>query len=126
MERKMKLTKQIQKGVSMMEILITTFVVIMGLLVVMLSFVAIAKSNRYSERMDTANTLIRMEVEKVRNQAYAAIASETGSYGEYADHPDFRHEITVTDRGNVKEVDVDIYFENDRRRAEVITYVANM
>jgi Tfp pilus assembly protein PilE len=122
----MKLTKQVQKGLTMLEILITTFVVVMGLLVVMTSFLAIAKSNRYSERMDTANTLIRMEMEKVRNKAYGTILTENGHYGEYAEYPGFRHVTTVVDRGSVKEVKVDIYFEHDRRRAEVVTFVANM
>ncbi len=110
----------------MMEVLITTFVVVMGLLVVLTSFVAIAKSNRYSERMDEANTLMRMEMERVRNQPYTAILSEAGTFGEYANHPNFRHETIVVDLGNVKQITVDIYFENNRRRAEVVTYVANM
>ena len=92
----------------------------------MTSIVAIAKTNRYSERMDVATSLARMEMERVRNRPYAQIATENGAYGEYTDHLDFRHKTTVTDLGTVKEVKVDLYFEHDRRRAEVITYVANM
>jgi Tfp pilus assembly protein PilV len=126
MEKMKKLTVRMQRGMSMMEILVTTFVVVMGLLVVMTSFVAIARSNRYSERMDTANTLIRTEMEKVKNKTYAAIVTETGVYGEYAEYPDFRHETIVVDRTSVKQINIEIYFENDRRRAEAVTYVANM
>ncbi|RPH95058.1 hypothetical protein EHM69_05550 [candidate division KSB1 bacterium] len=122
----MKLRKKSQSGFSMLEILITTFLVTMGLLVVMTSFVAIAKSNRYSERMDIATTLAKLELESIRNQSYALIQSETGSYSEYPDHPDYRHETVVNDLGSVKEITLRIYFENDRRRAEMITYVSNM
>ena len=122
----MKVSKRAGRGMSMLELLITVFVVIMGLLVVVTAFVAVAKSNRYSERMDTANTLMRLEMERMRNQSYAAIQSETGAYGEFPEYPDYRHTTTVRDLVTVKEVKVDILFEHYRRRAEVLTYVANL
>jgi type IV pilus assembly protein PilV len=126
-ERKMmKLVKRIQAGFSLLEVLITMFLVMLGLLVVLSSMVAMAKSNRYSQRMDIANTLARHEMERVRNMNFDAIVSETGAYGEYDMHPDYRHETTVTATGNVKEVVVDVFFENDRRHAEMITYVADL
>ena len=117
-----------QKGVTLLEVLVTAFVVVVGLVVVMSSFVATAKSNRYSERMDIANTLLQLEMERMRNQAYSNIVSEYGQYSvDYPDHPDFRKEITVTPiGGSVKQIVVDIYFEGDRRRAEAITMVAQM
>jgi len=118
--------RKTQSGLSMLEVLVTMFLVMMGLLVVMSSFVAIAKSGRYSERMDVATTLAQREMERVRNLPWANIHSEAGAYNEYSDHPDYRHEITVTDVGTVREVVVRIYFENNRRRCEVRTYVSNM
>jgi Tfp pilus assembly protein PilV len=122
----MKALRRKQKGLSILEVLVTMFLVAMGLLVVMTSFVAIAKSHRYSERMDVANTLARMEMERIRNLPYANIASGEGAYSEYPDHPDYRHQVTVTDHGTAKEILLQIYFENDRRRAEVRTYVTNL
>lgn len=110
----------------MLEIVITIFIVTLGLLVVMTSFLAIARSTRYSERMDIANSLVRLEMERVRNLPYTNIIAENGSYGEYAEHNDFRHETDVVNLGTVKEVTIRIYFENDRRRAEALTYVANL
>jgi Tfp pilus assembly protein PilV len=122
----MRCRRKTQSGMSMLEIMVTMFLVMMGLLVVMSSFVAIAKSSRYSERMEVATTLVQREMERVRNLPWANIQSETGAYGEYADHPDYRHEIAVTDVGTVRQVVVRIFFENNRRRCEVRTYVSNM
>jgi Tfp pilus assembly protein PilV len=118
--------RKTQSGMSMLEIIMTMFLVMMGLLVVMSSFVAIAKSSRYSERMEVATTLAQREMERVRNLPWANIQTEAGVYGEYSDHLDYRHDITVTDVGAVREVVVRIYFENGRRRCEVRTYVSNL
>jgi Tfp pilus assembly protein PilV len=118
--------KKSQRGFGMLEVLISTFLVILGLLVIMSSMVAMAKSSRYSERMDVASSLARMEMERIRNMNFAAVASESGQYREYPDHLDFRHEVTVSNVGTVKQVVVDVYFEGDRRRAEVVTFVANL
>jgi Tfp pilus assembly protein PilV len=122
----MRKTNRGQGGFSMLEIMVTVFLVTMGLLVVMTSFVAIAKSQRYSERMDIAASLARLEMERIRNRTYANVQSETGAYSEYPEHPDFRHEAAVTDLGTAKKVVLRIYFEHDRRRAELVTYVSNL
>jgi prepilin-type N-terminal cleavage/methylation domain-containing protein len=118
--------KRRQRGFSMLEIIVTVFLVTLGLLVVMTSFVAIGKAHRYSERMDVAASLARLEMERIRNQTYANVQSQIGAYTEYPEHPDYRHEVAVADLGNVKQVTLRIYFENDRRRTEVITYVSNL
>lgn len=118
--------KKKQGGFGMLEVLISSFLVILGLLVIMSSMVAMAKSSRYSQRMDVANSLARREMERVRNLTYANVVTESGTYGEYADHPDFRHVTTVTVVGTVKQVRMQVFFEDDRRRAELMTFVANM
>ncbi len=118
--------KKTQRGFGMLEVMISTFLVILGLLVIMSSMVAMAKSNRYSQRMDIANSLARREMERVRNMNFDDIASETGAYGEYFDFPDFRHVVEVTTQGNLKQVRLQMYFEGDRRRAELVTFVADL
>lgn len=122
----MQKRRQIQSGISMLEVVVTVFLVTLGLLVVMTSFIAIAKANRHAERMDIATSLARLELEQMRNTQFANIQSETGSYNEYPNHPDYRHELIVNDFGNIKQIVLHVYFENDRRRAEVRTMVANM
>jgi len=124
----MKVKQSMQRGVSLLEVMVTAFVVVVGLVVVMSSFVATAKSSRYSERMDIANTLLQLEMERTRNQPYSAIQSESGEYwSDYPDHPDYRKEITVTQfGGSVKQIVVNIYFEKDRRRAQALTMVAQL
>ena len=122
----MKRKSHKQGGFSMLEIIVTIFLVTLGLLVVMTSFVAISKAHRYSERMDTAASLARLEMERIRNRTFATIQPEVGAYSEYPEHPDYRHETAVTDLGSAKQITLRIYFENDRRRTEVITYVSNL
>jgi hypothetical protein len=94
--------------------------------VIMTSMVAMAKSSRYSQRMDIANYLARFEMERVRNVPFANVVSETGAYGEFNQHTDYRHELIVTTVGAVKQVVVRVYFEGDRRRVEMVTFVADM
>ena len=122
----MKRIRNKRAGFSLLEILITMFLVMLGLLVVLSSMVAMAKSNRYSQRMDIANSLARHEMERVRNMDFDAIVSESGAYGEYDQHPEYRHETLVTTTGNVKQVTVRVFFERDRRRAEILTFVADL
>ncbi|MBU1985399.1 hypothetical protein KJ815_13460, partial [bacterium] len=62
----------------------------------------------------------------IRNMTYANIQSEVGGYSEYNEQPDFRHETYVTTLVNRKQVTLRIYFENDRRFAELTTYVSNL
>jgi hypothetical protein len=102
------------------------FLVGVGMLAVMSAMVATAKANRYSQRIDVANSLIRMEMERVRNLPYAIVANETGDYGEYNDHPLFRHQFYVVDNGDSKEVTLYIYFENDVRSATATTIITDM
>jgi len=88
--------------------------------------VAIARSGRYGQDMDTATNLARMEMERVRNMPYANIQSVTGADNEYPDYPGYHHKVTVATIGSVKEVVLDVYFHKNRRRAEVRTYVTNL
>src|SRR5512139_3068506 len=122
----MKAIRKTRAGFSLLEILITMFLVMLGLLVLLSSMVAMAKSNRFSQRMDIANSLARHEMERVRNRNYDSVLTEVGNYGEYQQHPDYRHETVVTEVGTVKQVTVDVFFENDRRHAEMITFVADL
>jgi Tfp pilus assembly protein PilV len=122
----LKTSRNPKSGFSLIEVLVTMFLVMLGLLVVLSSMVAMAKSNRYSQRMDIASNLARAEMEQIRNTDFDAIVSESGVYGEYPQHTDYRHVTTVVPNGTVKEVTVQVFFENDRRRAEIITFVADL
>ena len=122
----MKAIRKARAGFSLLEVMISMSLVMIGLLVVLSSMVAMAKSNRFSQRMDIANTIARHEMEHVRSKQFSQVVSETGSYGEYVTHPDYRHQTVVTMVGSVKRVTVDVYFEGGRRRTEMVTYVANL
>ncbi|NUO18416.1 type II secretion system protein [bacterium] len=116
-----------QAGISLLEVLVTVLIVTGGLVVVMASFVGIAKSNRYVEKMETANSLLRLEMETLRNDRFVDIISSDSDYGNsFLDQPDFRRVVEVTDLGNVKRVRVRILFDSDRHQAEATTMVAQL
>ncbi len=122
----MKRHKRRQAGISLIELMVTMFLVLLGLVVVMGSFVASAKANRYGERADVASALMKLEMERVRNMNFDDVDSEAGDYGEYTQYPDFRHERLVTEVGSIKQIDVTIFFENDRRSASVVTFLSDL
>ncbi|MCB1058645.1 MAG: type II secretion system protein [Calditrichaeota bacterium] len=122
-----RIARKWQAGVTLLEVLVTTLIVTGGLVVVMASFVGIAKSNRYVEKMETANNLLRLELETVRNSQYSNIVSVSSDYGDsYSDQPDFRRYVSVADLGTVKRITVKIYFDHDLHFAEATTMVAQL
>lgn len=125
MKRIRRVRQEWQRGVSLLEVLVTTVIVTTGLLVVMSSFVGMAKSNRYAGKMEIANNLLRFELENVRNLNYADVQSHSLD-DVYADMPEYERQITVTEQGSVKQVLVQIYFENGRRVAQATTMVAQL
>lgn len=122
-----RIMRKWQAGISLLEVLVTVLIVTGGLVVVMASFVGIAKSNRYVEKMETANSLLRLEMETLRNDRFVDIISSDSDYGNsFLDQPDFRRVVEVTDLGNVKRVRVRILFDSDRHQAEATTMVAQL
>ncbi|MBU1706429.1 prepilin-type N-terminal cleavage/methylation domain-containing protein [bacterium] len=115
-----------ERGMTLLEVLLATFVLVVGFLIIITSFVAMARANRYSEKQDVAVQLASRVMEDVRNQRFADIQSDEGNYYEYYDFPDFRHRTDVVTVGQVKEVIVEIFFDNDRKRVRLVSYCANM
>jgi len=115
-----------ERGMTLLEVLVATVVLVVGFLIIISSFVAMARANRYSERQDIAIQLASRVMEDMRNQKFADIQSEEGSYNEYYGFPEFRHKTEVVTVGQVKEVIVEIYFDNDRKRVKLVSYCANM
>ncbi len=119
--------RKLQRGVSLLEVLVTILIVTGGLVVVMSSFVGMQKSSRYVEKMETANSLLRLEMEMLRNIPYASIQSSEDNYGNaWSDQRDFRRQLIVTDLGNLKRVRVLVYFDSDKHVAEATTIIARL
>ncbi|MFH1010866.1 MAG: prepilin-type N-terminal cleavage/methylation domain-containing protein [bacterium] len=114
------------KGISLIEVLIATIILLLGLLIVASSFLAMARANRYSERQDKAVQLASRVMEDLRSRKFPQVQNEEGNYGEYADFPDYRHRVEVTPTGQVKRVTVRVFFENDRRQVVLVSFFANM
>ncbi|MBM3325284.1 MAG: prepilin-type N-terminal cleavage/methylation domain-containing protein, partial [Calditrichaeota bacterium] len=71
------------QGISLIEVLIATVILLLGLLIVASSFLAMARANRYSEKQDKAVQLASRVMEDLRARKYPQIQDEEGSYGEY-------------------------------------------
>lgn len=110
----------------MLEVLVASVVLVVGFLIIISSFVAMARANRYSEKQDIAIQLASRVMEDMRNQGFATIQSEEGSYNEYFDHPHFRHRADVATVGQVKEITVEIFFDDDRKQVKLVSYLADM
>ena len=115
-----------ERGMTLLEVLLAAVVLVVGFLIIISSFVAMARANRYSEKQDIAIQLAGRVMEDLRNQDFASIQNEEGSYNEYNSFLDFRHKTEVVTVGQVKEVTVTIYFDDDRKRARLVSYCANM
>lgn len=119
--------RKLERGVSLLEVMVTVLIVTGGLVVVMSSFVGMQKSSRYVEKMETANSLLRLEMEMLRNIPYSSIRSSEANYGTaWSDQQDFRRQLIVTDLGNLKRVRVLVYFDGDKHVAEATTIIARL
>jgi Tfp pilus assembly protein PilV len=114
------------KGITLIEVLLATVVLVLGFLIIVSSFIAMAKSDRYSEKQDKAIQLANRVMEDMRNRTFAQIQCETGTFGEYPNFPDYRHEVVVNTVGRVKKVTVNIYFDKNHRKISLDTFFANM
>ena len=113
-------------GFTLIEIIMTTLILVLGFLIIASSYMAMARANRYSERQDTAINLASRVMEDLRNTRFDQIVSEESGYGEYTDFPDYRHQTEVIDVGQVKQVTVLIFFDNDRRNISLVSLFANI
>jgi Tfp pilus assembly protein PilV len=114
------------KGITLIEVLVTTVILVLGFLIIASSFIAMARSNRYSEKQDKAVQLATRVMEDMRNRRFTQIQDETGAYGEYPDFPNYRHEVVVSNVGQVKKVTVRILFDKDHRKISLDSFFANM
>jgi len=111
-------------GLGLLEVAITVFLVMIGLLVVVSSYAAISRNHNYNNRMQVAVTLATKEMAKIRQTPFVEVKADSGAYLEYCDYPDYRHQVAVTNLGSVKEVRLRVYFENDKRFTELRTYLS--
>jgi len=114
------------KGVTLIEVLVATVILVLGFLIIASSFIAMARSNRYSEKQDKAIQLASRVMEDMRNRRFTQILNETGTYGEYPNFPNYRHEVVVSNVGQVKKVTVRIFFDKNRRKISLDSFFANM
>jgi Tfp pilus assembly protein PilV len=114
------------KGISMLEVLLATVILLLGLLIVASSFLAMTRANRYSEKQDKAVQLASRVMEDYRARRFPQIQNEEGNYGEYTDFPDYRHRVEVTATGQVKKVTVHILFDRDRRQVVLVSFFSDI
>lgn len=114
------------RGFTLIEIVMTTLILVVGFLIIATSYVAMARANRYSERQDTAINLASRVMEDLRNTRFNQIVTSEGAYGEYTEFPDYRHQTEVIDVGQVKRVTVRVFFNDDQRQVMLVSFFANI
>ncbi len=118
--------KRRDKGISLIEVLVATVILLLGLLIIASSFLAMTRANRYSEKQDKAIQLATRVMEDYRARRFPQIQNEEGNYGEYADFPDYRHRVEVSPTGQVKKVTVRVLFDKDRRQVVLVSFFSNI
>ena len=72
-----------ERGMTLLEVLLAAVVLVAGFLIIITSFVAMARANRYSEKQDIAVQLASRVMEDVRNQKFNAIQTEQSDYNQF-------------------------------------------
>ncbi len=116
-------------GFSLVEILITLFVLSVGLLAVCGLTSGVMRSNAFSNKLTTATTLAQEKMEELRGRGYAAFPSGAAvvseDYSSMALHPSFKRIVDTQDAGTpqnrLKKIAVAVYWDGDAHRVVLET-----
>ena len=115
-------------GFTLIEVLIATVILSIGLLGTAALITGIIKGNKVSNRITTATTLAQDKIEEIKGSGYAGADAEAGteSYGG-ADFPLYKR-ITDVASGNpvagMKKITVTVYWDSDNSQVELQTILA--
>jgi len=68
-----------QRGFTLIEVMVTIFILVVGLLGLYSTVVGVIQGNAHSKNISTATTLAQDKVEALRNQSYASLSSGSDS-----------------------------------------------
>jgi type IV pilus assembly protein PilV len=116
-------------GFSLVEILITLFVLSVGLLAICGLTSGVMRSNAFSNKLTTATTLAQEKIEELRGRGYGGLPSGAGlvseDYGTIIFHPSFKRIVDTQDPGTpqnrLKKLAVTVYWDGDAHRVVLET-----
>ena len=85
-----------EDGFSITEVVVSTFLVAIGLIAVAAVLVAAANRQNLSQGVTTATNLCTTALERVRLEAYDSVESSTEGFGDITDYPNYKRETIVT------------------------------
>ncbi len=88
--------KKNQKGFTLIEVLVSMFLLTVGVLAASSTLIAVFKGQRYSASLMSATNLAQSRMETVKSTSYDGIASGTEAFGSITGFETFRRVTTVT------------------------------
>jgi prepilin-type N-terminal cleavage/methylation domain-containing protein len=120
-----------ERGFTLVEILVATVILSVGLLGIAGFTTAVMRGNAFSNRMTTAVMLAQEKMEDVRRVGYSGMPSGdetiTEDYGFIANYAPYKR-VTFTDAespaAGMKRVTVTVYWDSDIHKVALATIVA--
>ena len=114
------------QGFTLIEVVVTVVILILGLLTILGVFLGAATANRHAQKVDIASLLAQQTIEEFQNMGYSQIQSITEQYGDIPEYPNHRRQVIVHDSGTLKEVQVIVHFDHDEHNARFRTFFTDI
>ncbi|MDP3028876.1 MAG: type IV pilus modification protein PilV [Deltaproteobacteria bacterium] len=117
------------KGFTLIEVLIATLVLAIGLLSLATLAGTVIRGNSFSNKMTTATTLAQDKMEEIKGLVYdnAGTAAGTENYGSITNYNSYKRVTTVaanTPGSGMKEVTVTAFWDADTHSVDLKTILA--
>jgi Tfp pilus assembly protein PilV len=94
--KKPNLDWESQEGFSLVEAIVSVFILTVGLMAAASVLVSVAGSEKLSSVLTTATNLSQEKLEKIRHQAYTDVKSDSEDFGQIQKYPSFKRDVNVT------------------------------
>ena len=114
------------EGFTLVEVIVTVVILMLGLVVVLGVFLGAAKASSHAHKVDIAHYLAQETIEQFRNTPFPLIQPFAESYGDIEGFPNHRRVVQVLGTGSLKTVRVFVFFDNDQRTSHLISYYTDI
>ncbi len=114
------------EGFTLVEVIVTVVILMLGMVVVLGVFLGAAKASSYAHKVDIAHYLAQETIEQFRNTPFSQILPFDESYGDVEGFPNHRRVVQMRQVGSLKLVRVFVFFDNDQRNSHLISYYTDI